>query len=248
MAVGSVRQNPASTVIEPAFHSYQGQDRFVIAACGGQRGGFFLDSGASDGVLGSNTLTLEADYGWAGICIEPNAELHARLVCNRTCRCLDCCLYDHEGEVEFFEAAGVYGGIVDEYHPDHFDYARSFAAGMAADSSSIAPMVNKRTRTIGSILRQFRAPSVIDYWSLDTEGSELAILRMFPFGEYRVRFLTVEHNCTPVRATIADFLAGQGFRRVVDLGIDDGYAWTGPGIGTGWRSRAWSESGPRPFS
>lgn len=218
----------------------------MIAACGGRRGGFFLDSGASDGRSGSNTLTLEVDYGWTGICIEPNADLYARLVRNRTCRCLDCCLYSRDGEVEFFEAPGVYGGIVDEYDPDHLEFARAFAAGSTTGSSPTIPTVRKRARTVGSILRDCRAPSVIDYWSLDTEGSELAILRSFPFDEYRVRFLTIEHNHTPARAAIADFLAGQGFRRVADLGIDDGYAWIEPDAGIGWRSRAWFRSGPRP--
>jgi FkbM family methyltransferase len=226
-------------VTEPTFHSYQGQDRFVVAACGGQRGGFFLDSGASDGLSGSNTLTLEAEYGWTGICIEPNAQLHARLARNRACRCLDCCLYDRDGEVEFFEAAGVYGGIVAEYDPAHLEFARAFVTSLPAGAP---PVVAKRTRTIGSVLRACRAPSVIDYWSLDTEGSELTILRTFPFDEYRVRFLTVEHNHTPLRAAVADFLAIRGFRRVVELGIDDGYAWTGNRCGAGWRSRAWPRS------
>jgi FkbM family methyltransferase len=230
-------------VTEPTFHSYQGQDRFVVAACGGQRDGFFLDSGASDGLTGSNTLTLEAEYGWTGICIEPNVQLHARLVRNRTCRCLDCCLYDREGEAEFFEAAGVFGGILDEYQPAHLEFARGSVAQLPTGAP---PVVAKRTRTVGSILRDCRAPSVIDYWSLDTEGSELTILRTFPFDEYRVRFLTVEHNHTPLRAAVADFLAIHGLRRVVELGIDDGYAWTGDRPIAGWRSRAWPRPGRGP--
>ncbi|HEX8096216.1 FkbM family methyltransferase [Jatrophihabitans sp.] len=245
MAIGRVRTDPAQAVTGPTFHSYQGQDRFVLAACGGQRGGFFLDSGASDGLHGSNTRTLEVEYGWTGICIEPNTELHARLVSNRNCICLDCCLYDREGDVEFFEAAQVYGGIVDEYDPGHLEFARAFVARQPSDSASSAAPVTKSARTIRSVLQEFRAPRVIDYWSLDTEGSELAILRAFPFEEYRVRFLTVEHNHTPIRAAISAFLAGHGFQRVVDLGIDDGYAWVGNQAGAGWRSPVWSRAGRR---
>lgn len=69
----------------PTFRSYQGQDRFVLSACHGQRGGFFLDSGASDGVLGSNSWMLENEYGWRGICVEPNDTMFAHLAANRAC-------------------------------------------------------------------------------------------------------------------------------------------------------------------
>ncbi len=218
------------------FHSFQGQDRFVVAASGGQRGGFFLDSGASDGVFGSNTRTLERDLGWRGICVEPNDALYARLSASRSCVCLNCCLYDRDGDVEFFEAAEVYGGILDEYHPAHLAFARAFVGRHGAEPDTTA---TKKARTVASILREHRAPPIIDYWSLDTEGSELAILRSFPFHAYRVRFLTVEHNHAPVREDIADLLAGHGLRRVADLGIDDAYAFVGHPSRTAWRSAAW---------
>ena len=83
--------------------SYQGQDLFVLEVLNEQRGGFFLDSGASNGVQGSNTKLLEASLGWTGICIEPNARMFAELVKNRTSICLNCCLYDTAGTVEFWK-------------------------------------------------------------------------------------------------------------------------------------------------
>ena len=235
-----------SLVSKPVLHSFQGQDAFVLAACGEQRGGFFLDSGASDGVWGSNTRTLETQYGWKGICIEPNDALYAQLVRNRSCICLNCCLYDRDADVEFFEAAEVYGGIVCEYESGHLEFARTFVSRKQSKPCAMPPeVVRKPAQSIRTLLRSQRAPSVIDYWSLDTEGSELAILRSFPFDEYRVRFLTVEHNHTRSRDAIADFLAGHGLRRVVELGIDDGYAWVGNESGTAWRSQAWIRSSKR---
>jgi len=223
-----------------AGFSYQGQDRFVLAACGGMRGGYFLDSGASDGLRGSNTRLLESEYGWRGICVEPNADLYARLVANRSCICLNCCLYDCDGPVEFFEAAQVYGGIIAEYEPDHLRFAEAFVANGHDRRRGLDTLtVEKPARTIRSVLRTCGAPSVIDYWSLDTEGSELTLLRSFPFDEYQVRMLTVEHNHSSVREEIRAFLEGRGFRRVVSLGIDDGYVWTGRAGRPPWQSRAW---------
>jgi hypothetical protein len=49
-----------------------GQDIFVLKLLGWKRNGFFLDSGASDGVISNNTHLLEDSYDWKGICIEPN--------------------------------------------------------------------------------------------------------------------------------------------------------------------------------
>ena len=83
--------------------------------------------------------------------------------------------------------------------------------------------VLKPSRTIASVLAQFKAPPIIDYWSLDTEGSELRILRSFPFDRHRVRVITVEHNRYPARVEIQRFLHARGYVLARDFGIDDGY-------------------------
>jgi FkbM family methyltransferase len=225
---------------EPRGHSYQGQDRFVVEVLDGLRGGFFLDSGASNGVNGSNSLLLETAYGWQGICVEPNDDLFAQLSRSRRCICVNCCLYDREGDVPFFEAAGVLGGIVDDYDPGHFAYAQSVVSATLGEGENATDgVVTKAARPIRSVLREHAAPRVIDYWSLDTEGSELAILRSFPFDEYTVRVLTVEHNFTPARTAIRVFLESRGYRLARLLGIDDGYILDVPRRDQAWRSAAW---------
>src|SRR5688500_6158698 len=211
---------------------------FVVELLGGMRGGFFLDSGASNGWSGSNTQLLESAFGWTGICVEPNSELFRQLVVNRRCTCINCCLYNSEGTVEFLEAGGVYGGIVQEYEPGHLRFAKSVIE-RSRTAGDAPPTVRKQARTIRSVLRQAGAPAVIDYWSLDTEGSELAILRSFPFDEYRFRVLTVEHNDAPVREDIRQYLAGCDYTCVRALGIDDAYVWNGDLPSRAWRSAVW---------
>ena len=218
--------------------SQLGQDRFVLDLLGGMRGGFFVDSGASDGIRSSNTRLLEIGFGWKGICIEPDDTFFAALVRNRRANCVNCCLYDREGMVEFVEA-NTLGGILTEYHPDHLRYAVR-SCGIVADSGGRPPTVRKPARTIRSILRQCDAPPVIDYWSLDTEGSELAILKSFPFDEYSFRVLTVEHNGLPVRAAIKEFLEHHGYSRIGEIGIDDCYVQGSLPPSGAWRSRVWT--------
>jgi hypothetical protein len=212
--------------------SQYGQDYFVLEVLGSMRGGFFLDSGAADGLRASNTHLLETSFAWNGICIEPNDTLFAALVRNRRCRCLNCCIYDREGNVDFLERASMLGGILNEYHPAHLQFAKS-TYGVPEDASGRPTTVHKAARTVRSVLRECAAPPVIDYWSLDTEGSEFAILKSFPFDEYSFRVLTVEANRLPVRDQIRKFLEARGYRRMKTLEIDDCY------VRESWIIRRW---------
>lgn len=40
----------------------------------GKTGGYFVDLAAYDSVQWSNTLTLEQDFDWQGLCIEVNSD------------------------------------------------------------------------------------------------------------------------------------------------------------------------------
>jgi FkbM family methyltransferase len=201
-------------------HSYQGQDMCVVELLGGLRGGFFLDSGASDGMTGSNTFLLERAFGWKGICVEPNSVFFERLQANRNAQCFNCCLSPEEGEVAFLEAAGVYGGMIDRYDPSFLEGLRNYLPALGSKDAPL-PLTQKPARTISSVLSEAGAPPVIDYWSLDVEGAELALLQAFPFDRYRLRVLTVEHNHTPARGRIREFLEARGFALARELGIDD---------------------------
>lgn len=215
-----------------------GQDFFVLEVLGGLREGFFLDSGAYDGVRVSNTQLLEVSFAWRGICVEPNTDAFSKLVKNRRCYCVNCCLYDRQSTVEFVEQASVLGGILDEYHPAHLKYAKaSYQLQESADGRP--PTTRKIARTVLSVLQECHAPSVIDYWSLDTEGSELKILQSFPFDRYSFRVLTVEHNFLPIREEIKKFLEPRGYRRIRTLEIDDCYVRDVDLPHSSWRSSAW---------
>jgi hypothetical protein len=204
-----------------------GQDEFVVAILGEMREGFFIESGAFDGVQGSNTLLLEHDYHWQGMCIEANDSFYRQLIANRRCACVHACLYHGDGTVDFLESAATAGGILQEYTAEQTAFVQRVHAPPADDAGAWIT-VPKATRSLASLLDDYRAPRIIDYWSLDTEGSELAILSSFPFERYPVRVLTVEHCHLPHRrAAIARLLEERGYIFLAELGIDDCYiaAW-----------------------
>ncbi|MGI8984553.1 MAG: FkbM family methyltransferase, partial [Acidimicrobiales bacterium] len=107
------------------YHSQYGQDQFLDnEVFRGQRGGVFVDVGANDGVSFSNTLLLERERGWRGLCIEPHPRAFEQLVRNRTCDCFNGTMGAEKGVGRFLQLEGyceMLSGLVDEYSQDHLD-------------------------------------------------------------------------------------------------------------------------------
>ena len=61
------------------------------------------------------------------------------------------------------------------------------------------------------MLRRMSAPREIDYLSIDTEGSEFAILAAFPFDQWTIHLITVEHNYSPDRERLHALLTERGY-------------------------------------
>jgi hypothetical protein len=199
-----------------------GQDRLVLQLLNGQRDGFFLDTGAADGIRSSNTVLLEREFGWRGLCVEPNDAFYQKLIHTRCCMCLHACLYDRETDLPFLEAAGTLGGLFNEFGPEQLAYAVR-TQRLPLDADGLPPLVSKRTMTLATALALAKAPPVIDYWSLDTEGTELLLLKSFPFDRHTFNVITVEHNHQPARQDIRNFLEARGFIHVTAWFIDDCY-------------------------
>jgi hypothetical protein len=157
------------------------QDQWVISMLNGKRGGYFIEAGGLDGIEQSNTYGLEKDYGWTGICFEPTPWLFELMVKNRSCICDNGCLAESHQEVEFVvvdqKVRGL-GGILDCIRHPH--------------AVNLKNTIHILTEPLQSALERHGAPKIIDYLSLDAEGSEFRILKAFPFDRYMFRCITVE--------------------------------------------------------
>jgi hypothetical protein len=86
--------------------------------------------------------------------------------------------------------------------------------------------------SLNDLLEQHRAPDRIDYMSIDTEGSEYAILCNFDFDRHRVSIFSIEHNyLEPRRQQIKDLMAQKGYQHIAsDLSRHDDWfldsAWS----------------------
>jgi len=169
------------------------QDLWILAETNTLRGGYFVDFGATDGVDASNTFILESHYGWRGIACEPGSQYFEKLKNNRKCHVSNRLVWDVSGEeIEFLELDEAYlsGAIADSIH-----------SGVLGNEYTVTSI------TLEDLLISFDAPKVIDYASIDVEGSELRILRkFFSQNTFQIRFLTVEHNWRQDKSELRDLL------------------------------------------
>lgn len=195
--------------------SQLGQDLWVLEKSKYKKNGFFVEFGATDGVLLSNTYLLEKEFSWNGICAEPNPKYFSELEKNRTCIVSDACIADVSGKTIDFVLADEFGGISGIADKGmHKDKVEAF--------QSNGDVISLETISLNDFLLKHNAPKEIDYLSIDTEGSEYQILKDFPFSEWDVRLITVEHNFEPQREKINSLLRQHGFK-CINSRWDDWY-------------------------
>ena len=167
-----------------AFHAQLLQDSWVVSIFGGRRGGYFVDLAAHEAIALSNTLALERDYGWRGLCIEANHK-HLRGLAFRNSTVVSAVVSNETGRLVMFDdnRDTAFAGVVlpetniRDVREDE-GLAHEEAAGRYREVSTVS---------IAKILEDMQAPDTIDYLSLDIEGSEHLVLESFPLAHNRPR-------------------------------------------------------------
>lgn len=190
---------------EQISYSQLGQDRWVLQRLGNKRGGYFVEFGATDGILLSNTYLLETRYDWTGIVAEPNPQYASHLRLNRHCTVGYDCISGRSGDIVDFVLAKEYGGMADYAGNDkHLGRRDAYA--------KLGNVMQVETISLQDFLEKYDAPREIDYLSIDTEGSELSILQNFPLQDWDIRCITIEHNHGPNKNPIRRLLSNFGYR------------------------------------
>lgn len=179
------------------------QDLFALVANDFKSNGFFVEFGATDGLHLNNTFLLESEFGWSGILAEPALGWHEKLKANRSSVVDTRCVWKVSAEtLQFTEAP-------------------------RGENSALSPLVSRsrqirgeqygvETVSLNDLLQQHGAPEVIDYLSVDTEGSEFDILSATDFDRWTFRAITVEFNGADKRRLIFDLLTAKGYARVFE--------------------------------
>lgn len=193
------------------FYSQDKQDEFLEThVFKGYRRGTFVDVGAWDGVCFNNSLFFEKERKWTGILIEPLKEHYEELVKNRpNCINLNTAISDTEGEADFLSITGPTGmlsGLVDTYDPRHLQRIEN----ETREFNTTATKIKTPVRRLDSIFREHDIQRV-HYLSIDTEGSELNVLKSINFESTYIDVIGFENNYPDKTRACMDFLMKKGY-------------------------------------
>ena len=196
------------------------QFRAVIEFFKNKRDGFFIEMGAADGILGSNTYRLERDFGWDGILIEPIKEYCDQISKYRKAsHVFNICIGETEGSVEFTRIEGyskLLSGISDQYPPEHKDRinreVQSMGQQVHVDMVPCKKLIN--------ILKECGVTH-IDYLSVDVEGGEMSILKSLCMEQNSIRPVLIGCENNYRSSEVNDYLNTFGYVKVGSAGGDD---------------------------
>lgn len=192
------------------------QDLFVLAESNLKKNGFFVEFGATNGIDLSNSYLLEKEFQWKGILAEPAKCWHDQLKDNRSAHIETDCVWKTTGSsLSFNEVTAPELSTVKDFNDTDF-HSKSREKGKTYEVKTIS---------LNDLLEKHQAPNIIDYLSIDTEGSEFEILSRLDFNKFTFRIITCEHNFTEMRNKIHALLTSHGYtRKHEDLSMfDDWY-------------------------
>jgi len=209
-------ESGADEVIKEFFsrsHSQLLQDIVCMLIHSQKRNGYFVEIGVGNGTNLSNTLMLERDFGWSGILAEPSRGFHDQIKRARSAILDTRAVFKTTGaKMQLEEVVGL-GEL-------------SGLSGYRAErGKQDVSSYEVETVTLNDLLAMHRAPSQIDYMSIDTEGTEIEVLIGLDLKKYSVGFFTIEHNHNLQKlAAIRSILLPAGYQEIlVDVSLFD--AW-----------------------
>lgn len=160
--------------MNPTYHSQCEEDKWIVENLDIPDKGTFIEVGAFDGIQSSNTYHFE-QRGWSGLLVEPDRELAAKCLVNRSAQV-------------FCGAVTFQTGF------------RRFFINDADRGLSGLEREGRETWTFGvalSHLRQLYNLPFVDILSIDTEGTEIDVLASDDFlvdPKYYPKIIIAEYS------------------------------------------------------
>jgi len=184
---------------------------------------YYVEIGAYDGVGYSNTKMLQ-EKGWHGVLIEPNPTLFNRLLASRAddstgCYEVACVSSPAIESVQFkiYPAVPYMSGInplPEKVLPEHRVLRHTYDE----------QVVTVKAMTLNAVLESYfeGTPQPIDFISLDTEGTEKAVMKGLDFDVWQPRLVCVENN-DPRNADLDSVMQRRGYDPIKVIGINTFY-------------------------
>lgn len=182
------------------------EKQLVQAFFAGYRG-FYVDVGANDPVLDSQSQHLEA-LGWTGLLVEPDPDCCELLRKTRTGTVIEmaCSSPENAGKQLMLNRAGPHSTLED----------RPIALGAVVRST-----VAVHCETLDTILRSNNAQPGFDLLSIDIEGHELVALSGFSFKNWKPKLVLIEDHVTHLQKH--RFMQQNGYQLLMRTGLNSWY-------------------------
>jgi FkbM family methyltransferase len=183
--------------------------------------GFYVDVGANDPVLDSQSQHLEA-LGWKGLLVEPDPDCCELLRHSRKGTVIEmaCSSPDNAGKQLQLNRAGPHSTLED----------RPIALGAVVRSTVLV-----HCETLDTMLRENGAPVGFDLLSIDIEGHELVALSGFDFGRWQPRLVLIEDHVTHHHKHT--LMRDNGYRLLLRTGLNSWYVPAKASYTFSWAAR-----------
>jgi FkbM family methyltransferase len=174
---------------------------------GHARTGYFVDVGANDPQMWSQSFHLET-LGWRGVLVEPQPDLAERLRARRLAKvyAVACSSPANAGKTMTLHLAGIYSSLA----------ADLSIATVRPEGSVEVPIM-----TLDALLTDAGAPAPIDFLSVDVEGHEIDVLSGFDLARWRPRLILIEDLV--LNLDLHKLLVARGYKWVRRTGLNSWY-------------------------
>ncbi len=181
--LGELSPNTNEWKPEPFYHDLYNDLFYKDIIFKNKKDGYFVEVGALDGMIMSQSYLFEKVLNWKGIVVEPNPVWKDALFSHRECNVSTEAISDKQG-VSTFECREIpaFSGLKSSVND--------------ARMSDIINEFDVETITLCDLFDKFNAPEEIDWVSIDTEGAELVILQQFFLEnkKYKINLLSFESH------------------------------------------------------
>lgn len=194
--------------------TYYGQfdpptDRVIEEYFPSKTSGVAVEVGAAQGIAASNTLHFE-QLGWKCLCIEPNPHLFSSLIVARK-YILNYAIGDVNADnIDFHVCRGDETAVSALYLDEKL---------LKDNNVSGFYTIKVKVRTLDFCIEQFYHN--IDFISIDTEGTELDVLKGFSVEKYKPKLFVIENNYN--KPEIENYLKIFGYKKDKRYIINDFY-------------------------
>jgi FkbM family methyltransferase len=194
------------------FQSQIYQDIFALLIIGENFDKTFLEFGATDGFELSNSYTLENNYNWKGVLSEPSPQWHESLKKNRIdSKIITECIWKETGKKLDFYMSDL--GELSTLN-DFIDNDIDTMPVNTSQRKKSGKIITVNTISLNDVIKEYFNNKCPSYISIDTEGSEYEILKVFNLDDYRPKLFTIEHNYTDNQSKLDELLISNGYVRI----------------------------------